>query len=201
MPQDLRNAKNVVTQLHGQLAEARERGCVTIGDLPPEVSHDIGVTLSTLIAASTESASLESAIRKQLVSALLALVPEATHRTPSTAPTSDRAARAIDGRPRWRDRDRSLKHSPRLFFDLHYPDYAEIGLMWPDLLKHDPELYRALHVHQNRHKSERIPLPTKSQAALTRLDNIRKANPDFPLDDLNRLIRVALRKTRKKTLV
>jgi hypothetical protein len=200
MPRNLRHVKNVANELYHQLLEAREHGHETIADLPPDLTRDIGLSLSALIEVSTESRELEATIREQLESVLATLLPPTATGTVSVETTQDEVARAIGDRPRWRDRDRSLKQSPRDFFDAHYPDYTEIGLTWPDLLKHDPDLYHRLHVHQSRHKSDRIALLTKSQAALSRLDSIRKADPSLSLDDLAKIVQVAVRKGRKKQI-
>ncbi len=171
----LRQAKNAATGLHNKLAEVRYRGYESLGDLPPELLSGVNHHVSALMA--------------ELVAILPPAVPESV---------ADKVHDNIARRPLWRDRDRSLGETSRAFFFRTYPDWKEISLTWPILLKHDKDLYHALKTQEHRNEADRIPLPTKTKTVLSKLARICLSDHSMSISDLHSAVRAASRLHRKR---
>lgn len=107
-------------------------------------------------------------------------------------------ATKIADRPRWSDRSRPRKQSAFEFFHAHYPDCAELRLTWVALTRHDPQLCKALRVHQYRNPSDHIPLLDKTQATIVRYQIKCTSGAAVSIEEVERVVRLLARKRKRK---
>ncbi len=169
--------KDAVLDLQDRLIDARSRGYLALGDLPPDLLSEIRHRLSAVLSEAA------SALAKD-----------------EQRPADNTIEATISNRPRWNDRDQSLKQSPRDFFLAHYPDWQSMGLTGPILKRLDPVLYARLATHGNRYPQERIRLPTRAHTAFARYAKIVEADKTLTIEDMERIVRAVRRKTRKRRL-
>ena len=183
------DAKRMTYRVIDLFADASNLGYETIGEIPIELRQELQRYVAALYSDLARMNELEL---KEVLSDCGA---EKLFRE------NEERAVELSKRPRWSDRNPSLKQTPGDFFYQHYSDWHELGLSWAELRQLDYPLYNILMVQQSRGKIDRIPLPNRTKTVVDVLKGISLPDSSTPLASLAAAFRALARTDRKRTSV